>query len=320
MQSTSKNPNFALGIKEFLKSVDSIKPLENDTYEAARAVISQLQSAQDFEDDVERNDYEIQIDTEQTIPVRIVRHPDKKGDLPIIFYIHGGGWIAGDRMTYDSLLRSLAKGTRGAVIFAEYTRVPEARYPTQLKELWKVFESILNNPGKYNVNPYKIVMAGDGTGANMAAVLTNYARKQGVNVNYQLLLYPTLDANLSLDSYRQFKQGPWITKETMQWFWDSYLPDINMRNQAPASPLLIPEHELKGLPDTLVITAENDITRDDGEEYARKLSDAGVNAVAVRFLGTIHDFLMLEGLAHTAPTRICLHLINTTLHEVLWGT
>lgn len=319
MQSTSQNPNLAQGVDEFIKSIKDSKPFQEDTFEAARAFISQIQSTQTFKDDVERNDYDIPISTEQTLSVRIVRRIEQKNNLPIIFYIHGGGWIMGDAMTYDRLLRKLAKGSYAAVIFAEYSQAPYTKYPVQLEELWRILKHILNNPGLYKVNPYKLIIAGDGTGANMAAVLTNYAHKQGVDAIYQLLLYPSLDANLNLDSYHEFESGPWISKNTMQWFWDNYLPDINMRNQEMVSPLFIPEDELKGLPDTLIITAENDVTRDDGETYARKLVDVGVNAIFIRFGGTIHDFLMLEPLAHTAPTQTAFYLINATLRAVLWG-
>ncbi len=318
MQVTSENPNLALGVDEFIRTVKNIKPFQTDTFEAARAVIAQLQSTQTFKDDVERNDFDIPLDDKGYIPVRIVRRVEAEKDLPIIFYVHGGGWVLGNAMTYDRLLRKLAKGSYAAVVFAEYTPVPEARYPTQLEELWTVLSHILKNAEMYHINPHKLIMAGDGTGANMAAILTNYARKQGIHTNYQLLLYPSLDANLNLDSYSKFYTGPWLGKATMQWYWDNYLPDISMRNQDMVSPLLIPDDELHGLPDTLIITAENDVTREDGETYARKLTNAGVNAVSVRFNGTIHDFLMLQPLAHTAPTQAAFRLISATLRQILW--
>ena len=318
MQATFENPNLTLGVKEFVDSVKDKRPLQDDTFEAARAFISKIQSAQTFKDDVSRSDFDVPVSAKGFIPVRIVRKTEETNSLPIIFYVHGGGWVTGDAMTYDRLLRKLAKETWAAVIFPEYTSVPTARFPTQLEELWTAFNHILNNPGIYRVDPYKVVIAGDGTGAAMAAVLTNYARKQGVFINYQLLLYPSLDANVNMDSYETFCRGPWMTKATMRWFWENYLPDISLRNQAMVSPLLIPENELKGLPETLIITAENDPARDDGETYARKLSDAGVNAVSVRINGTIHDFLMLEPLAHTAPTRLTFRFIGSVLKRILF--
>ncbi len=320
MHATSENPNLALGVDEFVRTTKEMKPFQNDTFEAARAAIAQIQSTQTFKEDVIRNDFDVPINETGYIPVRIVRRVEQTKDLPIIFYVHGGGWVLGNTMIYDRLLRKLAKGSYAAVIFAEYTQTPDARYPTQLEELWTVLRHILNNPGTYKINPYKLIMAGDGTGANMAAVLTNYARKHGVHTDYQLLIYPSLDANLNLDSYSKFYTGPWLSKATMQWYWDNYLPDINMRNQDMVSPMLIPDNDLKGLPDTLIITAENDVTREDGETYARKLTNAGVNAISVRFNGTIHDFLMLEPLAHTAPTQAAFRLITATLRHTLWGS
>ena len=134
-----------------------------------------------------------------------------------------------------------------------------------------------------------------------------------------MLLYPILDANLSLDTYRLFDKGPWLTKAMTEWFWENYLPDISMRNQSMVSPLMIPENELKGLPDTLIITAENDVSRDDGETYARKLTEAGNNAVSVRFNGTIHDFLMLSDLSRTFPTQLAFRVIGGTLRQALYN-
>lgn len=319
MQATSENPNLALGVRDFIKSIQYTRPFHEDTFEAARATISEMQSDQTFKDDVERNDYDIPLNKEGYIPVRIVRRVEQTENLPIIFYIHGGGWILGDAMVFDRLLRKIAKGSYSAVVFPEYTHAPHAKYPSQLEELWAVLNHLLKNYETYKLDPNKLIIAGDGTGANMAAVLINYAKKQGIHVDYQLLFYPSLDANLNLDSYREFANGPWLSRQTMQWFWDNYLPDMNMRNQEMVSPLLIPDEELKGLPETLIITAENDVTREDGETYARKLADAGVDAVSIRFNGTIHDFLMLEPLAHTTPTRAAFRLINATLRAIIWG-
>ena len=320
MNPTTLNPNLALGISEFVQKTSQFTQIQNDTIEAANAYLSQIQSQQSFADDIERNDYDIPINDEYVIPVRITRRIDQNGNLPFIFYIHGGGWILGNPMIYDHLLRQLTKGSYASVVFVDYTKAPFVKYPVQLKELWEILNHLLAHPDTYRLTQSKMILCGDGVGANMATVLTNYAHKQGVNVDYQLLLYPSLDANLNLPSYQQFENGPWLSRATMQWFWDNYLPNINVKNQEMVSPLLIPDVELKGLPDTLIITAENDITRDDGETYARKLTNAGVNAVSVRFNGTIHDFLMLEPLAHTLPTKSAFKLITASLREVLWGS
>lgn len=319
MQATFENPNLAVGVDSFVESIKDKRPLQSDTFEAARAFIANIQAGQTFKEDVSRNDFDVPVSSEGYIPVRIIRRIDSGDKAPLIFYVHGGGWIMGNAMTYDRLLRKLAKNSYAAVAFPEYTLVPTGRFPTQLEELWSALSHIIKNAETYQVNPNKIVIMGDGTGAAMAAVLTNYAQKHGVMADYQLLLYPSLDANLNMDSYRLFDRGPWITKATYEWFWENYLSDINLRNQAMVSPLLIPDKELKGLPETLIITAENDPTRDDGEIYARKLSSVGVNAVSVRMNGTIHDFLMLEPLAHTTPTRLAFRLISSTLKQVLWG-
>lgn len=320
MNPTSLNPNLALGVDTFVQQATQFTQIQNDTIEAANAYLTQIQSQQSFADDIERNDFDIPIHDDYIVPIRITRRIDQDGDLPFVFYIHGGGWILGNPMIYDHLLRQLTKGSYASVVFVDYTKAPTAKYPNQLKELWDILNHLLRHKELYRLNQSKIVLSGDGIGANMAAVLINYAHTQGLHIDYQLLLYPSLDANLNLSSYQQFENGPWISKNTMQWFWDNYLPDINVKNQEMVSPLLIPDDELKGLPDTLIITAENDITRDDGETYARKLTSAGVNAACVRFNGTIHDFLMLEPLAHTLPTKSAFKLITSSLREVFWGS
>ncbi len=319
MHATFENPNLAIGVSDFIYTLKDKSNLQLGTCESARAFISQLQASQQFEDDVTRNDYEVPVSAEGYLPVRIVRRVDSIGNLPILFFVHGGGWITGNAMIYDTLLRHLAKDSYSAVVFADYTYAPQVRFPTQLEELWAVLQHIIKNPDIYQVQSDKIVMAGDGTGATMAAVLTNYAHKHGLNINFQLLLYPILDANLSLDTYRLFDKGPWLTKAMTEWFWENYLPDISMRNQSMVSPLMIPENELKGLPDTLIITAENDVSRDDGETYARKLTEAGNNAVSVRFNGTIHDFLMLSDLSRTFPTQLAFRVIGGTLRQALYN-
>ena len=160
MQATYENPNLALGVKEFVEEVKYNRSFPEDTYEAARAVLSKIQAGQSFKDDVSRNDYDVPVNGKRFVPVRIVRRTELEDALPVIFYVHGGGWVLGDAMVYDRLLRKLAKGSYGAVVFVDYTHAPEVRFPTQLEELWAVLTHMLNNPGMYRINPYKLVMAG----------------------------------------------------------------------------------------------------------------------------------------------------------------
>ena len=120
------------------------------------------------------------------------------------------------------------------------------------------------------------------------------------------------------DSYNQYAEGPWLTKKAMQWFWDAYAPDAQMRREITASPLQADVAELEGLPPALIITAENDVLRDEGEAYARKLNDAKVDVASVRFNGTIHDFVMLNALAASKPTRVAVNLAITILRRIFY--
>jgi len=142
--------------------------------------------------------------------------------------------------------------------------------------------------------------------------------RNGPKIALQVLLYPVTDANLETGSYNQFAEGPWLTKAAMKWFWDAYLPDEAKRKDPHASPLRASLDQLRGLPPALVIVDENDILRDEGEAYARKLMQAGVDVTAVRFVATHHDFVMLNALAETPATKAAIQLASERLIASLY--
>lgn len=172
---------------------------------------------------------------------------------------------------------------------------------------------------KYNLDATRLIVAGDSVGGNMAAVMALMAKnnKNLPNIDFQLLFYPVTDASFDTESYHEFAEGPWLTKKAMIWFWKQYAPDESKREEIYACPLRATTEELAGLPPALVITDENDVLRDEGEAYAQKLSDAGVQVGAVRVNGTIHDFVMLNALADTIPTKIAIELAVRVLQDVL---
>jgi acetyl esterase len=150
----------------------------------------------------------------------------------------------------------------------------------------------------------RLAVAGDNAGGNMTAALTLISKERGgPAIRYQALLYPVTNAAFDTDTYGQFADGPWLTRNAMQWFWDAYLPDTSKRSEAAASPLRATLDQLGGLPPALVITGEADVLRDEGEAYALKLSHAGVDVTAVRYEGVFHDFMMLNAMADTNATR-----------------
>jgi acetyl esterase len=170
------------------------------------------------------------------------------------------------------------------------------------------------------VDPARLAIVGDSVGGNMAAAVTLMAKERGgPKIAFQVLFYPVTDANFETGSYETFADGPWLTRPAMEWFWNAYLPDVAARRQITATPLGASLDQLKGLPDALIIVDENDVLRDEGEAYARKLSEAGVRVTSVRYNGTIHDFVLLNALADTPAVRSALQQANYALRSALHG-
>jgi len=163
-----------------------------------------------------------------------------------------------------------------------------------------------------------MVVAGDSAGGNMATVVALMAKKQGgAKIAAQILLCPVTDAEFNLPSYQQFASGYMLSGETMRWFWDQYAPDQTVRHQPTASPLKASLGQLKDLPQTLIITAECDVLRDEGEAYARKLNAAGVAVLATRYLGTIHGFVAINALVSTLGQKAAIAQVNAVLRNIL---
>jgi acetyl esterase len=252
------------------------------------------------------------------VRVRVVRPPDVTGPLPVILYIHGAGWVFGDAHTYDRLIRELATQAGAAVVFPEYSRSPEAKYPTALEESYAVAQWVVDHGADHQLDGSRLAVAGDSVGGNMAAALTLLAKQRGgPRFVEQVLFYPVTDANFDTRSYRQFAEGYHLRRDVMMWFWDQYTRDPSDREQITASPLRATTEQLAGLPPALVITGEADPLRDEGEAYASKLRSAGVPVAAVRYEGTIHDFVMLDPLAETQAARAATAQAGTTLRRAL---
>jgi acetyl esterase/lipase len=234
------------------------------------------------------------------VRARIVRPAGATGVLPVIVYIHGAGWVFGNAHTHDRLVRELAVGTGAAVVFPEYDLSPEARYPVAIEQNYAVARWIVTDGAGHRLDATRIAVAGDSVGGNMTAALTFMAKERGdVPLVQQVLFYPVTDASFDTGSYHQFATGYFLRRDAMEWFWDQYTTDESERAQITASPLRATTDQLAGLPPALVITAEADVLRDEGEAYAGKLREAGVPVTAVRYQGVIHDFVMLNALRET---------------------
>jgi acetyl esterase/lipase len=234
------------------------------------------------------------------IAIRIVRPVDAKASLPVILYLHGAGWVFGGKVTHDRLVRELAIGVGAAVVFPDFRRSPEVRYPSANEEAYATAEWIAAHGREKRLDSSRVALAGDSVGGNMAAALSLMSKQRGGPYFVaQVLFYPVTDAAFDTGSYRQFAAGYHLRRDMMQWFWDQYTTDPAERNEITASPLRASAEQLRGLPQALVITAEADVLRDEGEAYANKLREAGVQVVATRYLGAIHDFVMLNPLRDT---------------------
>lgn len=239
--------------------------------------------------------------------VRIVRPPAASEPLPVVLYIHGGGWVLGNAGTHDRLVRELAVGADAAVVFVEYTRSPEAQHPVAIEQAYATARWITDEGASRGLDASRLAIAGDSVGGNMAAVVALLATERGdVAFVHQSLYYPVTDAAMDTDSYREFAEGYHLRADAMAWFWDNYLPDAAARLDETASPLRAPIDGLRGLPETLLIVDENDVLRDEGEQYGRRLIQAGVRTTLIRYDATIHDFMMLNPLRPSAATTAAI--------------
>ncbi|WP_422748531.1 alpha/beta hydrolase [Mycobacterium sp. WMMD1722] len=251
------------------------------------------------------------------VRVRIVTPVGAPRPLPVLLYLHGGGWVLGSARTHDRLVRELAVGAHAAVVFVEYDRSPEAQYPVAIEQAYATARWIVGEGSQRGLDPSRLAIAGDSVGGNMVAAVTLLAKERGdVTLVHQSLYYPVTDAAQDTQSYREFADGPFLTAAAMAWFWDCYLPEVALRAEITASPLRASLDELAGLPPALIIVDENDVLRDEGEAYARRLTAAGVRTTSVRFNGILHDFMMLNPVRETAAADAAIDLAITTLRKV----
>lgn len=302
----------------FIDSLAGSPPIYTLTPAAARDLLHGAQSNPVAKPAVRIEDKVLPIGPTGRTRVRVLRPEGAEGVLPVIVYFHGAGWVMGDTTTHDRLVRDLAVGANAVVVFVDYDRSPEARYPVAIEQDYAVTEYVSAHPGEFGVDASRLVIAGDSVGGNMTAVVSLLAKeRRGPTITAQLLFYPVTDASLSQASYMEFADGPWLTTKAMAWFWDAYLPDRGARKERYVSPLNATLDQLKGLPPALVITDENDVLRDEGEAYARKLAQAGVRVTATRYLGAIHDFVMLNALAGTPAAQGAMSQAVTFLRGAL---
>ena len=254
------------------------------------------------------------------VTVRVVTPAEATGPLPVVFHSHGGGWILGNRITHERLDREIANAAHAVVVFVDYTPAPEAHYPVQNEQAYTALTWAMANAEQIGADARRVALLGDSVGGNMTIALTLMAKQRGgPDIAAQVLCYPVTNADLNTDTYRQYADGPWLSRAAMKWFWDAYPPEESGRSEITASPLQASVEQLRGLPPALIINGEHDVLRDEGEAYGRKLGEAGVSAAQVRYGGTIHDFMLLNPITTTPAPRAAIAQAASFLHDALYA-
>lgn len=248
-----------------------------------------------------------------TIPARLYR-PREDGTLPLLVYFHGGGWVIGDLEGYDNVCRDLAAKAGCAILSIDYRLAPEHRFPAAADDCFAATAWTRANATGLGIDPARIAVGGDSAGGNLAAVVSLMSRDRGgPPVCLQLLIYPVTCGRMDTPSYRDNAEGYLLTHDAMVWFWDHYVPRAAERELPYAAPLRATD--LRGLPPALVLTAEFDPLRDEGEAYAGRLREAGVPTTLRRYDGQIHGFFTMGALIDRA--RLALDETAATLRTAL---
>jgi len=235
----------------------------------------------------------VETKTVEAFRVRVYT-PEGQGPWPSLLFIHGGGWVLGDLESHDDVCRSLAHRTPCVVVSVDYRRSPEVKYPVPLDDCETALRWLVEHAKDLGIDPAKVAVGGDSAGGNLAAGLAIRIRdKGGPKIAYQLLIYPATDRSVGRDSQREFASGFGLSRSNMQWFWDCYLRETADRVNPEVSPLRA--KSLKGLPPAFVLTAHSDVIRDEGEDFAKALHEAGVPVKCVRFRAMNHGFIRMGG-------------------------
>jgi acetyl esterase len=236
------------------------------------------------------------------LPVRIYL-PLGKGPFPVLMYFHGGGWVIGDIESSDGLCRSLANAVGCMVVSVDYRLAPEHPFPAAADDAYYATLWTARNASGFGGDPSRIAVCGDSAGGNLAAVAAQMARDRGEpSIQFQLLIYPVTDGACDTPSYSENAEGYFLTKDAMQWFWHHYVPNDADRSHPYASPLRA--SNLADLPAALVITAEFDPLRDEGERYAERMRGAGTSVQLMRYDGMIHGFFTMSGIIDQGKAAI----------------
>jgi acetyl esterase/lipase len=236
------------------------------------------------------------------LPVRIYT-PVGAPPFPALVYLHGGGWVIGNLETHDAVCRTLTNAAGCMVVSVDYRLAPEHKFPAAAEDAYAATSWVAGHAASIGADPARIAVGGDSAGGNLSAAVALMARDRGTpKLRYQLLVYPVTDAACDTASYRQNANGYFLTHDMMRWFWAHYLRSPADGHNAYASPLRAAE--LRGLPPALIMTAEFDPLRDEGEAYAARLREADVPVTLSRYDGMIHGFFGMAGVVDRAKDAV----------------
>jgi acetyl esterase len=272
----------------------NLKPVEDSTPDEAReSMRSRTAGLGPFDEVAAVADHRVPVAGGE-ITVRLYS-PGGAGPHPVLVFYHGGGWVIGDLDTHDGICRSLTNAVGCAVASVDYRLAPEAKYPIAAEDSFAALRWVVANATKLGIDARRVAVGGDSAGGNLSAAVALMARERGgPALVEQVLIYPVTDYNLDTASYRENATGYVLTRDGMRWFWRHYLAREEQGKEAYASP--IQARNLAGLPPALVITAECDPLRDEGEAYAARLRDAGVPVTLTRYGGMFHGFFRMTRL------------------------
>lgn len=318
MSNKTSNPILDPIVQKFVDQLakQGGKPLYELSISDARNVFDAVQETPILVEPVDSEDRSISI-KDNKVNIQIIRPKNNTNILPVIIYMHGGGWVFGGIKSFERLIHEIANGTQAAVVFVEYTRAPEGKYPLAHEQGYTAAQWVAEHAQELKLDSSRMVIAGDSVGGLMATAIAMMAQERGgPKFIFQLLFYPVTNDNFTTPSYDQFAQGPWLTKLAMEWFWDNYVPHTADRAHPFAAPLKASLEQLKQLPPALIFTNESDVLRDEGEAYAHKLMQAGVPVVAFRAIGMIHDCVLLNAITNTPGVRAIINHANKALVEI----
>jgi acetyl esterase len=291
-------------VRKFLTPLNAPGPgLETLSPEKARKVLIDVQASVKLDySKVEESEKNISTGG-YTIKLNLMRPKGTKGKLPVFIFVHGGGWVLGDYPTHKRMVRDLVMLTGFEAVFVNYSPSPEVKYPVALNQIYAAAEWVSEHGNEINVDGGKLAIVGNSVGGNMSTSVALMANAKGRRLfKVEILMWPVTNADFDNASWKEYGAQRFLTAPLMKWMWGNYATE-EQRKQKYASPLQASLADLKGLPPTLIMVAENDILRDEGEAYGRKLDLAGVNETTIRFNGVIHDFGLLNGLAEIPQTK-----------------